>query len=97
MEIVPNSHEEKITPSIITFLDENQILIGEETMENLVKNYDSSIYAVKRFIGRDFNDPKVREEIDFENFPFKITKNLKTRHIVVEINKNGIIFQNINI
>ena len=100
VEIIPNRNGDKITPSIVTILDEDNVLKGEETLENLVKNYDSSIYAIKRFIGRNFNDPNVKEEIKIEKFPFniiqvKITdstsgKNTKTLdRLAVEINKNG--------
>ena len=88
VEIIPNRNGDKITPSIVTILD-GKILKGEETLDYLVKNYDTSIYAIKRFIGRDYNDPKVKEEINKENFPFKITENSETKHLVVEINQNG--------
>lgn len=70
VEIIPNRNGERTTPSIVTIVDGNTILKGEETLEYLVKNYDSSIYAIKRFIGRDLNDNSVKEEIKFENFPF---------------------------
>ena len=89
VEIIPNRNGDKITPSIVTVIDENKILKGEETMEYLVKNYDSSIYAIKRFIGRDFNDKNLKDEINYENFPFIIKENSSTKHIVVEVNKNG--------
>ena len=89
VEIIPNRNGDKTTPSIVTILDENSILKGEEALEHLVKNYDSSIYAIKRFIGRDLNDPKVKEEIKYENFPFNITQDKDTNRLVVEINKNG--------
>ena len=87
--IIPNKNGDKITPSIVTILNEDTILKGEETLNYLVKEYDSSIYAVKRFIGRDLHDSKVREEIKKENFPFKITENSKTKHLVIDIEKNG--------
>ena len=86
VEIIPNRNGDKITPSIVTILDENKILKGEETLDNLVKNYDSTIYAIKRFIGRNFNDPKVKKEIDSQKFPFQITeetldlKNIEDSH-----------------
>ena len=89
VEIIPNTFGDRITPSIVTILDENRILKGEETIENLVKDYDSSIYAIKRFIGRDFKDPNVKEEIEKENFPFRITENSKSNHLIVEVEKNG--------
>ena len=64
VEIIPNKNGDKITPSIITVIDQDTILKGEETMDHLVRDYHSSIYAIKRFIGRDFKDPKVKEEIE---------------------------------
>ena len=87
VEIIPNSNGEKVTPSIITFLDENNILKGEEAEEYLVKNYESSIYAIKRFIGRDIKDKEVQKEIEKENLPFNIVniKNIPK----VEIIKNN--------
>ena len=68
VEIIPNRNGDRTTPSIVTILNQNKILKGEETLEYLVKDYDSSIYAIKRFIGRDFNDSNVKKEINKENF-----------------------------
>ena len=72
VEIIPNKNGDRTTPSRVTIVDENTILKGEETLEYLVKYYDSSIYGIKRFIGRDFNDNSVKEEIKSENFPLKL-------------------------
>ena len=91
--IIPNKNGDKITPSIVTILNEDTILKGEETLNYLVKEYDSSIYAVKRFIGRDLHDSEVRKKIKKENFPFKLTENSKTKHFVIEIEKNGKIME----
>ena len=93
VEIIPNTNGDKITPSVITVLDQDTILKGEETLEHLVRDYDSSNYAIKRFIGRDFKDPKVKDEIKNQNFPFNITENSKTHHLEVEIEKNGKLIQ----
>ena len=93
VEIIPNRNGDKITPSIVTIIDKNTILKGEETIDHLVRDYDSSIYAVKRFIGRDFKDPNVKKEIEKENFPFNITENSETNHIVIEVEKNGEIME----
>ena len=89
VEIIPNRNGETTTPSIITILDKDNILKGEETMEYLVKNYDSTIYAIKRFIGRNFNDKNIKEEIQKENFPYKIVQDEKDKNLKVEINKNN--------
>ena len=87
VEIIPNRNGERTTPSIVTILDKDNILKGEDTLEHLVKDYDSSIYAIKRFIGRSFDDAK--NEIVKENFPFKLDKDDKGNFPLVVVNKNG--------
>ena len=89
VEIIPNRNGDRITPSIVTILDGKTIKRGEETLDYLVKNYDSSIYAIKRFIGRDYNDPKVQEDIKGQNFPFKLVGDPKTKNPIVEVVKNN--------
>ena len=86
VKIIPNRYGDKTTPSIVTILDKDNILRGEETLDNLVKDYDSSIYAVKRFLGRDFNDKEVKEEMEKGNFPFKFV--LDEGHPSIEFKKN---------
>ena len=93
VEIIPNKEGERTTPSIITILDENSILRGEETMEYLVKNYDSTIYNIKRYIGKDLNNEKIKEELKKENFPFKIISNKENNSSLIEVNKNNKIIQ----
>ena len=89
VEIIPNRNGNRITPSIVTILDKETILKGEETLDYLVQNYDSTIFAVKRFIGRDYNDPKVKEDIKKENFPFKIIGDSKGKNPIIEVIKNN--------
>ena len=86
VEIIPNRNGEKVTPSIVTVLSENNILIGEDAEDYLVKNYDTSIYAIKRFIGRDITKKEVQEELKMENFPYKIIVGENNRP-EVEINE----------
>ena len=43
LEIIPNRNRERKTPSIVTILDNDTIVIGEDTLDYLVKEYDSSI------------------------------------------------------
>ena len=89
VEILPNRDGDTITPSIVTILDENTILKGEDSLEYLVKNYDTSIYGFKRFIGRDYYDKKVQEEIKRENFPFRIIGDSKGKNTLVQITENN--------
>ena len=89
VEIIPNRNGDRTTPSIVTILDKNNILRGEETLEHLVKDFDSSIYAIKRFIGRNFKDESVKAEINKENFPFQIVGNKNDNNPIVVIQKNN--------
>ena len=87
--LIPNKEGDRTTPSIITILDENTILRGEETMEYLVSKDDCTIYDMKRFIGRDLNNEEVKKELEKENFPFKIISNKKNNSSLIEVNKNN--------
>ena len=90
VEIIPNRNGERTTPSIVTILDDNTVVKGEDTSDYLVKEYDSSIYAIKRFIGREYDDSSVKNEIEKENFPFKIIGEGKDKKIPkVEVEKNN--------
>ena len=69
VEIIPNKHGEKTTPSVV-IINDSDILVGEETTEYLVKYYDSCIYEIKRLIGRKFSDKELQKEI--KKLPFTI-------------------------
>ena len=96
VEIIPNRNGEKVTPSIVTVLSEEKILIGEDAEDYLVKNYDTSIYAIKRFIGRDITKKEVQEELKMENFPYKIIVGKNNRPEVEIKNKIHISLEKIS-
>ena len=58
VEIIPNEIGDRITPSVVCFLDE--ILVGEQTKYKTLKNPKNIVYAVKRIIGRNFDDEEVQ-------------------------------------
>ena len=73
VEIIPNRNGEKITPSVVIIKkDSEESLVGEETDELLVKDYDSCIYEVKRLIGRSMGEKEIKQLQ--EKFPFQIVK-----------------------
>ena len=86
VEIIPNKNGEKTTPSVVIITEDN-ILVGEETTEFLVKNYESCIYEIKRLIGRKFSDKEVQEEI--KKLPFKIINSNNGDFPEVEVNFRG--------
>ena len=89
VEIIPNLNGERTTPSIITILDKNTILKGEETLPYIIKNYDSSIFGTKRFLGREYKDKDLIEEIKKENFPYKIVEDKKAKYPIIFIEKEN--------
>ena len=76
VEIIPNEREERTTPSVVSFEDAN-IYVGEQTEYKRIKNPKNIIYAVKRIIGRDFDDKEVQEDIN--NFSYKVIRDLNGR------------------
>ena len=88
VEIIENKRGEKITPSVVIINHDSSILVGEDTTEFLVENYDSCIYEIKRLIGRKFSDKEVKEEIG--KLPFKITTLKGEDSPMVEVNIEGI-------
>ena len=86
VEIIPNKNGEKTTPSIVIITKDSNILVGEDTIDFLVKNYDNCIYEIKRLIGRNFKDDKFQEEI--KKLPFKIVQSNEGKTPEVEIKTN---------
>ena len=85
VEIVPNEMGEKLTPSIISFLKKGN-LIGEAAQDQLIKNPKNTIYNIKRFIGRHYNDPEIKEDLSL--YPFEISNINNIPKIIVNINNN---------
>ena len=56
---------------LLHFLDEDEKLIGQPAKRQAVTNPENTIFAVKRLIGRNFDDPSVKKDV--ETAPFKIS------------------------
>ena len=85
VEIIPNEKGDRITPSIVSFLDD-QIYVGEQTVYKRLKEPRNKVYAVKRIIGRNFDDKEVQEDI--KKFTYIVKNNKGNPQI--EVNSNGI-------
>ena len=85
VEIIPNEKGDRTTPSIVSFLDDD-IYVGEQTEYKRLKDPKNKIYAIKRIIGRNFNDKEVQEDINKFSY---IVKNNKNRP-EIQVNSNGI-------
>ena len=87
VEIIKNKIGESTTPSVVIINNDSNILVGEDTTEFLVQNYNTCIYEIKRFIGKKYSYIEIKKDI--ERLPFKIT-HLENDSSLIEININGI-------
>ncbi|MES2625828.1 MAG: molecular chaperone DnaK [Pseudomonadota bacterium] len=71
-KVIENSEGDRTTPSIIAYTEEGEILVGQSAKRQAVTNPHNTLYAVKRLIGRQFNDDVVQKDIKM--VPYKITK-----------------------
>jgi len=74
-KVLENTEGARTTPSVVAFTAENEKLIGQPAKRQAVTNPENTIFAVKRLIGRNFNDPTVKKDI--EAAPFKIVNSEK--------------------
>ncbi|WP_126172806.1 molecular chaperone DnaK [Altericroceibacterium xinjiangense] len=71
-KVVENSEGARTTPSIVAFTKDAERLIGQPAKRQAVTNPDNTVFAVKRLIGRRFDDPLTKK--DMELVPYDIVK-----------------------
>ena len=89
VDIIPNSSGYKITPSIVGFLDIQRV-IGTTAKNQMISNYQNTIFGVKRLIGRRFSDREVQKDIKL--WPFKVISS-KDNIPLIEVKYHGKIKQ----
>ena len=70
--VIENSEGARTTPSIIAYMEDGEILVGAPAKRQAVTNPRNTLYAVKRLIGRKFEEKAVQKDIDL--MPFEISK-----------------------
>ena len=70
--VVENSEGGRTTPSIVAFSDDEEVLVGQSAKRQAVTNPDNTLFAVKRLIGRRYEDNVVQKDINM--VPYKIVK-----------------------
>src|SRR5689334_2157628 len=68
--VIPNAEGARTTPSMVAFPDNGEVLVGQIAKRQAVTNPEKTIFAVKRLIGRRFNDPEVKKAVSIS--PFRI-------------------------
>jgi molecular chaperone DnaK len=71
-KVIENSEGARTTPSIIAYLEDGEILVGAPAKRQAVTNPKNTLYAVKRLIGRKFDEKEVQKDIGL--MPYEIMK-----------------------
>ena len=69
-KVIENAEGARTTPSMVAFTDENERLIGQPAKRQAVTNPRNTLFAIKRLIGRTFNDPATKKDMDM--VPYEI-------------------------
>jgi molecular chaperone DnaK len=71
-KVIENSEGDRTTPSIVAFTKDDQVLVGQSAKRQAVTNPTNTLFAIKRLIGRRFEDDVVQRDIKM--VPYTITK-----------------------
>ncbi len=71
-KVIENAEGERTTPSVVAFTDDDQTLVGRPAKRQAVTNPNDTLYAIKRLIGRKFDDKTTQRDIKI--VPYKIVK-----------------------
>jgi molecular chaperone DnaK len=71
-KVIENSEGARTTPSIVAYQEDGEILVGASAKRQAVTNAKNTLYAVKRLIGRKFEEKEVQKDIHL--MPYEITK-----------------------
>ncbi|KAB0267534.1 MAG: molecular chaperone DnaK [Microvirga sp.] len=71
-KVIENAEGARTTPSIVAFTDDGERLVGQAAKRQAVTNPERTFFAIKRLIGRTFDDPMTKKDMDL--VPYKIVK-----------------------
>ena len=71
-KVIENSEGARTTPSIVAFTDDGERLVGQPAKRQAVTNPEKTFFAIKRLIGRTFDDPMTKKDMGL--VPYKIKK-----------------------
>lgn len=71
-KVIENSEGDRTTPSIVAFTKDDEVLVGQSAKRQSVTNPENTIFAVKRLIGRQFDEEVVQRDLSL--MPYKIVK-----------------------
>ena len=74
-KVIENSEGDRTTPSVVAYAEGDEILVGQSAKRQAVTNPTNTIFAVKRLIGRRFNEDVVQRDIEFMPYNIVAAKN----------------------
>ena len=80
--IIPNDLGERITPSYVSFFENNEILVGNLAKERILEK-QKIVYNSKRLIGRNYQDKEIQNDIMY--LPFKIIEDKNRERVKIKI------------
>ena len=86
VEIIPNEIGENLTPSVVSFT-ENGVLVGEQTINEFIKNPKNTVYSIKRLMGRNYDEKEVLSDINSNFWTFDIVKQKTGQRPMIKIEK----------
>ena len=69
--VIPNAEGARTTPSVVAITKTGERLVGQVAKRQAITNPENTIFSIKRFMGRKFNDPEVQRDIKL--VPYKVT------------------------
>ena len=90
VEIIQNENGHNLTPSIVSFVEEGTegALVGEDALNQIIKNPKKTIYSIKRLIGRNFNDEEVQHDIKSNLWTFDVVEQKQSKRPAIKIKRN---------
>ena len=70
--VIPNAEGSRTTPSVVAFTKSGERLVGEVAKRQAITNSENTIFSIKRFMGRKFDDPEV--DRDKRLVPYKVVR-----------------------
>ncbi|MCO5229279.1 MAG: Hsp70 family protein, partial [Thermomicrobiales bacterium] len=73
--VIPNAEGERLTPSVVALTNNGERLVGRFARRQAVTNPDNTIFSVKRFVGRKFNDPAIAKDKELVPYALQAASN----------------------
>src|SRR4029079_14545912 len=73
--VIPNAEGERLTPSVVAQTSSGERLVGRFAKRQAITNAKNTIFSVKRFMGRRFEDPAVQQDLKLVPYEARRAKN----------------------